>query len=90
MFARILDATGRPLTKPVNVKLKVEDPEGQGLCVTGSFPRRHNVPFLPGDKFLLQFSANGAKQLGVRNPAVAVAFPKGKVVDFRLHNPLAL
>ncbi len=90
MFARILDTNGRPLAKPVKVKLKVEDREGQGLCVTGYFPRRRGVPFLPGDKFLLQFSDDRAKKMGVKNPSVAVAFPKGKVVDFRLHNPLAL
>jgi len=89
VFARILDTTGRPLGKPVNVKLKVDERDGKGLCVTGSFPRR-KVPFLPGDKFLLQFANYGAKKVGVKNPSVAVAFPKGDVVDFRLHNPLAI
>ncbi len=90
MIARILDTSGRPLAKPVKVKLKIEDREGQRLCVSGSFPRRRGVPFLAGDKFLLQFRDEGAKELGVTNPSVAVAFPKGKIVDFRLHNPLAL
>ncbi len=90
MLARIYDVKGRPLTKAIEVSLKIDDRGMGGRYVSGFFPRRRSVPFMTGDKFLLQFLDKSAEELAVDNPLMAIAFPKGDVVDFRPYRPLAL
>jgi len=89
MFAKILDTAGRPLSKRVRLTVQVKDLGNRGRVVRGSFRRQRSVPFMTGDRFLVQLPQESAKQLGIDGPVPAVAFPKGKSVDFQVCKPLA-
>ena len=87
MRVSILAANGRLLAEKVEVVLKVVDRGLGGRFVSGFFARIPDVPFQKGDKFLVLFRDEDAKESGTDNLFKALAFPKGEIVDFRACPP---
>jgi len=83
MRASILAPNGRPLANKVEVVLKVQERGLSGRFVSGFFVRIPEVPFEPGDKFMILFTEEDAKEWKIDSLFKAVAYPKGEIVDFR-------